>query len=271
MLSWVFFYYSYRDANIWLHWLGSDGAQQWPTGNETHFAERIHPNSPFRTPSNTWSNLGYCLVGLYILAFAAYDYFRPATERDPYAVREPALMAYLGLFCVALGFGSAYMHASLTGIGGWFDIFSMFGSLVAMIALHWGRWVPAVYVAGRRFPTWPLLIAVAFPATYYLTEAHNHFTDIQIMTGLIGTVVVSMVIDFALRQRSMQHRWYILSALAFALAFGIWNLTNAKRFTSPDVWYQGHAIWHLLTACSLGFMAILYRSEAPRLSTDSAD
>lgn len=263
MLSWVAFYYAYRDANIWLHWLGSDGAQQWPTGNETHFAERIHPNSPFRTPSNTWSNLGYCLVGVYILAFAGYDYFRTTTARDPYAVREPALIAYLGLFSCALGFGSAFMHASLTGVGGWYDIFTMFGSLVAMIALHWGRWIPAVHLGGRRIPMWPLLVAIAFPFTYYLTEMHGRFSDIQIMTGLISTIVVSMIIDFALRQRSIQHRWYILSALAFALAFGIWNLTNAKRFTSPDVWYQGHAIWHLLTACSIGFMAILYRSEAP--------
>lgn len=262
-LLWIVFYFAYRDDNVWLQWLGSDGARQWPTGGETHFNERIYPNSVFRTSSNTWSNLGYVLVGVYILAYALYDFRRPTTPRDPYAVRHPALMAYFGLFSVALGFGSAFMHASLTSIGGWSDIFAMFGSLVAMIALHWGRWLPAVPLGAFRLPAWPLLIAIALPVSYGLAEIHGRFSDIQIMTGLIGTVVTSFGVDFALRRSSIQHRWYILSALSFALAFGIWNLTNAKRFTDPDVWYQGHAIWHVLTAFSLGFMAILYRSEAP--------
>lgn len=271
MLSWVAFYHAYRDANIWLHWLGSDGARLWPTGNETHFAERIHPNSPFRTPSNTWSNLGYAFVGLYILAYAAHDFLRPTTRRDPYAVREPALMAHLGVFCVLLGFGSAYMHASLTAKGGWWDIFAMFGCLVAMIALHWARWIPAIPIAGRRLHTWPLLILAATPVTYTLAQLHGRFSDIQIMTGLIGTIVASFGVDFLLRRRSIQHRWHILAALSFAVAFGIWNLTNAKRFTSPDVWYQGHAIWHILTGFSLGFMAILYRSEAPVPPADTGD
>jgi hypothetical protein len=172
-------------------------------------------------------------------------------------------MAHLGLFCVLLGFGSAYMHASLTGVGGWWDIFAMFGSLVAMIALHWARWIPELRLGQLRLRTWPAFILIATPVTYWLAGIHGRFSDIQIMTGLIGTVVLSFGVDFALRRRSIQHRWYILSALSFALAFGIWNLTNAKRFTDPDVWYQGHAIWHILTGFSLGFMAILYRSEVP--------
>lgn len=270
-LSWIVFYFTYRDANAWLHWLGSDGAQNWPTGNETHFAERIYPNSIFRTPSNTWSNLGYVLVGVYILAYALYDFRRETSLRDPYAVRVPALMTYFGIVCIALGFGSAFMHASLTGTGGWYDIFAMFGSLVAMIALHWGRWVPVITFGTRRLPTWPLFIAVAIPVTYTLAEVHGRFSDIQIMTGLIGTIITSFCIDFVLRRSNIQHRWYILSALSFALAFTIWNLTNAKRFTSPDVWYQGHAIWHVLTGFSLGFMAILYRSEKPLVSEASAE
>lgn len=267
-LSWIIFYYAYRDANAWLHWLGSDGAQNWPTGNETHFAERIHPNSIFRTRSNTWSNLGYVFVGVYILAYALYDFRRETSARDPYAVRVPALMAYFGLACVALGFGSAFMHASLTGTGGWYDIFAMFGSLVAMIALHWGRWLPMLQLGNLKLHTWPVLIAIAMPVSYLLAEVHGRFSDIQIMTGLIGTVVTSVCIDFALRQRSMQHRWYLLSALSFAIAFTIWNLTNAKRFTSPDDWYQGHGIWHVMTGFSLGFMAILYRSEVPTRPTE---
>jgi len=269
-LLWIVFYFTYRDANAWLHWLGSDGALNWPNGNETHFNERIHPNSIFRTRSNTWSNLGYVFVGFYILSYALYDFLRKTSPTNPYAVRVPALMAYMGVFSVGLGFGSAYMHASLTGIGGWFDLFFMFGSLVGAIALHWARWVPTVRLGSLSLPSWPLLMLIAVPATYAITESHGRFSDIQIMTGLIGTLITSLCIDLIRRRVSIEHRWYLSSAALFAIAFGIWNLTNAKRFTDPDVWYQGHAIWHVLTAFALGCIALGYRSEAPRLTQGQA-
>jgi Ceramidase len=262
-VAWIAFYFAYRDANVWLHWLGSDGARQWPAGNETHFAERIYANSVFRTSANTWSNLGYVLVGVYILAYALYDARRATTARDPYAVREPALMAYLGVISLTLGFGSAYMHASLTSAGHWWDIFGMYGSVIAIVTLLWGRLVPSLRLGALRLPTWPLWIVLALLATFAATEADGPFSGIQIMTTLIGAIVTSSCIDLALRRTSIQHRWHVLAALSFAIGFGIWNLTNANRFTSPDAWVQGHAVWHVLSALPLGFMAILYRSEKP--------
>lgn len=267
-LGTIALYYTYRDGDIWLRWLGSDGTQRWPNGNETHFNERIFPTSIFRTPANTFSNLGYAFVGFYVLAYALWDFRRPISSNAPYALRRPALMAYFGFVCVGLGFGSAFMHASLTGIGGWSDIFAMFGSLVAIVAIQWGRWFPEIRLGSTRLPSWPLLIAIAVPVSYTLAEMHGrYFSDIQIMTGLILTIIAGFGIDFTRRRVDIQHRWYILSILAFALAFTIWNLTNANRFTSPDAPIQGHAIWHVLTACSLGFMAILYRTEVPVVQT----
>jgi hypothetical protein len=35
------------------------------------------------------------------------------------------------------------------------------------------------------------------------------------------------------------------------------------RFTGPDAWLQGHALWHVLTAASLGAMYAYLRSERP--------
>jgi len=161
------------------------------------------------------------------------------------------------------------MHASLTGIGGWWDVYFMFGCLVAMTALHWGRILPEIPLGRYRLPTWPLLIAIALPVSYHVKEMHGRFSDIQIMAGLIGTIITSFLVDFALRQRRIQHRWHILAIVLFFIAFGLWNLTNANRFTSPDAYIQGHAIWHVMTAFSLGFMGILYRTEKPVASAAS--
>jgi len=50
------------------------------------FAEAVYPGI-FRTRANTWSNPGYFLVGLYVIAFAWCDARRKTTEHEPYAVR----------------------------------------------------------------------------------------------------------------------------------------------------------------------------------------
>jgi hypothetical protein len=262
-IVWVIAFYAYRNDDVWLRWLGSNGPQNWPLGTETHFNERIFPASIFRTPANTFSNLGYVFVGLYIIAYALWDYRRSVSPNAPYALRRPPLMIYFGFVCICLGFGSAFMHASLTGTGGWYDIFAMFGSLVAIIALHLGRWLPDITLGKLRLPIWPVLIGIAAPTSYALAEVHGRFSDIQIMTGLILTIILCFGVDLFRGRTRIQHRWHLLAVSSFLLAFGIWNLTNANRFTSPDGWLQGHAIWHVLTACSLGFMGILYRTEVP--------
>lgn len=97
--------------------------------------------------------------------------------------------------------------------------------------------------------------------TYYLALNDGPFGNLRIMIGLIGTIITSFCIDAALRRSSIEHRWHALSTLSFAVAYAIWNLTNAGRFSGPDAWFQGHGVWHVLTGVSLGCMAVLYRSE----------
>lgn len=280
LLAWVSFgvvtlitvvlYYTYRETDVWAQWLGDDGPQRWPQGTETFFNERIRAASIFRTPANTFSNLSYVFVGFYVLAYALWDFRRPLGPNAAYALRKPPLMVYFGIVCIGLGVGSAYMHASITGIGGWWDILFMFGSLVGIIAIHWARWIPEIPLGAFRLPTWPLFIAIAAPLSYGLAEIHGRFSDIQIMSTLIGVIISSYLLDFKLRRTIIQHRWWIFAALSFAIAFGIWLMTNANRFTTPDGWLQGHAIWHLLTGFSLGFFAILYRTEVPQPQAQAA-
>lgn len=261
-LACVALFYAYRVGDIWATWLGAtNSAAKWPMGNETHFAERIYGVSIFRTPSNTLSNLGYVLVGLYILAYVAYDARRSTSPKDPYAVRRPALMAYFGFTCLLLGFGSGYMHASLTSNGHWYDLLGMYGSLVAIIALHWGRWFPDLRLGSFRLPSPVILIPAAVGTTYYLALNDGPFGNKQIMAGLISTIIASFGVDLLRQRTRIEHRWHILSIVSFFVAFAIWNLTNAGRFAGPEAWLQGHAVWHVLTGVSLGCMAILYRSE----------
>jgi hypothetical protein len=40
-----------------------------------------------------------------------------------------------------------------------------------------------------------------------------------------------------------------------------WLLDVAGKFSGPDAWLQGHAVWHLLAGLSLASMYLFYRSE----------
>ena len=92
-----------------------------PLRTQHAFNEMVY-GSIYRQRSNTLSNLGYVLVGLYVIAYACWDYRRPTSESDPYAVRQPALMVYFGFTCIVLGLGSGLMHAAMTSWGHKLDV-----------------------------------------------------------------------------------------------------------------------------------------------------
>jgi hypothetical protein len=53
----------------------------------------------------------------------------------------------------------------------------------------------------------------------------------------------------------------ILSLAALVAARICWVMDVAGKFSGPDTWLQGHAVWHLLTALSLAAIYLYYRSE----------
>jgi hypothetical protein len=53
----------------------------------------------------------------------------------------------------------------------------------------------------------------------------------------------------------------VWSCLALVTAVICRQLDIAGRFTGPDTWLQGHALWHILTSLSLGCIYLYSRSE----------
>lgn len=258
-------YMIYRDTDVWYVWTGT------PLRLEHAFAEQVR-GSIFRQPANTWSNLGFVLVGLYLMAYGWWDYRRDLPEDAPYALRQPALMVNFGLACVVLGFGSGFMHAAMNSLGHRLDVFGMFISVSALIALQLARRFPTLPLGAWRPQSWPLFGLLAIVASIILVLYPNAFGgDITIMVSLIVLAVLYVFLDMVLPITKQQYRWTTLAFASIALAFYIWNLDKARVFSEPDAWLQGHAIWHLLCAVNLGAMAVFYRTETPRLNAQEAE
>ena len=86
-----------------------------------------------------------------------------------------------------------------------------------------------------------------------------------VLGTLIATVTLSCVLDQLRRDPKLDERWLIASFAALAIGVACRQLDIAGRFSGPDAWMQGHALWHVLTSLSLACMVFYFRSETHAL------
>ena len=245
VLFFLVFFVAYEEKAVWSGW---EEAREM---RDPSYGERIYPDSVFRTRANTWSNLAYVLVGIYVIVIGVMDWRNPAQKPAGYLRSRPALGIFFGLACCYLGVGSGIFHASLTCWGQQLDVASMYAPLVALIALN----------LDRRIPAWPVWVLAALLASALLYVYKWSMSSSVVLPALILATGCFMVLDGFRRDRRMEFRWGLLALISLVLAFAFRQLDVAGRFTGPDTWLQGHVLWHFLTAASLACACFYYRSE----------
>jgi hypothetical protein len=174
----------------------------------------------------------------------------------------------MGAACCYLGIGSGLFHASLTRWGQQLDVGSMYTPLLACIAINLGRYSPRAWRvnANLTLPVWPVLVACVVIVSALLYHYKWSMPASQVLPLHILTIIAFAVVDCIPYPRGSHHstlhkRWLPISFACLALAITFRQLDVAGRFGTPDSLVQGHALWHLLTAASLGAMYMYYRSE----------
>jgi hypothetical protein len=248
---------SYVGQRVWDGWRESDGLRR-PT-----YAERIYPDNFFRTWANTWSNLSYISVGFYCMALGLGDFRQWHPVRVGYLVNTPALSFLFGSTCCWLGFSSGFFHASLTRIAQQLDVASMYGPLVALLAISLGLKLPRVQLreGSEGWPTWPWLAGMTLIAEVmfiYFKWTLSSRVTLSLLCILLG---LSALLDRFWWKRNLDLSWLVWAAVALAVGTACRQLDVAGLFSGSDAWLQGHALWHLFTAAGLGFMYLYYRSE----------
>jgi hypothetical protein len=243
---------------VWDGWRESDGLRR-PT-----YAERIYPDNFFRTWANTWSNLSFIAVGFYCIALGWNDLRQWRPARVGYLVNTPAMSFLFGSTCCWLGFGSGFFHASLTRIGQQLDVASMFGPLVAILAVSLGLKLPRIKLSedADGWPTWPWLVGmtlIAEAAFIYFKWSMSSRVTLNLLCILVG---ISAPLDRFWWMRNLELSWLVWAVVALAVGTACRQLDVARLFSDSNAWSQGHALWHLFTAASLGLMYLYYRSES---------
>lgn len=172
-----------------------------------------------------------------------------------------------GSTCCYLGFASGLFHASLTRLGQQIDVGAMYSPLLACIAINLGRYLPSQISIGKRNSVllWPVLVLAVLIASYLLFLYKWSMSSGQVLPLHLWILAVFVIVDrFPRNPFSAGNTSTLWIAIAFALlliAVFFRQMDVAGKFGQPDWWFQGHAIWHLLTAGSLASMYLYYRSE----------
>jgi len=214
---------------------------------------------PFAQPVNTVSNLYYSLVGLFSLFMVGRD----RAPQHPGTSHRTLVGSVLGWVALLLGLGSAAFHGTLSHWGGLLDNVAM-NLFVSFVLVH-----DITRLEGWSKKTFTLLYtAVNALTTAVLLHDDSHslvlFALLVLAAGFAECMVVCPAWFPWTSHRVVGRRVpYLGSALAtFAFAWGIWRLSDTDgALCASNSLLQGHALWHLLTAATIGLLVLYLRSE----------
>jgi hypothetical protein len=245
----------YDGQNFWASWTEAKELRR------PAYMEQIYPDNFLRTRANSWSNLAYVMVGLYAIGLGFHDMRRNLSIKNSYLANTGPMSFLFGGMCCYLGFGSGFFHASLTRLGQRIDVASMYAPLMALIAINLAGWLPRIKPPWKEnsFPTWPILTLVVLIASYLLYRYKWSMSSVKVLSTLILSMTILSVLEELVRRRRKTFTWLIFAVATLVSARACWELDVAKKFSAPDSCLQGHAIWHFLTALSLGGLYFYYR------------
>ena len=257
------FYHLYKHTDIW-------SSMPEAGGNAFHFCEANHMDEAIRQPSNTWSNLGYLAVGLFALTLAVHDYKnKNRHESDNFLVRYPLFSVMFALSCLYLFVGSFMYHASLTAYFQKLDQTGLYSVIAMILVLNLYKIFPHFYHRGSKRDShkWAKVVVILLNIAFF-----NWLWRVNInalVPGLLLMVIITGIYYNMAISRTTYFTKYMYAAFLIMFAAGsVWILDRQRVVCQPTSLLQGHAIWHVLTAVSIFFIYLYYRSGSLDMMSD---
>lgn len=229
--------------------------------SELHFCEALRCER-IVAPAETWSNIGFILIGLYLI-------FR-SREKNLRSIE----MRY-GLYAFIVGICSTLFHASHTYVFETLDLASMLllGTelIVAnLIRLGWLRGAsPVPFASLLFFGGVGMLFGLAGTAR------------LGVFGGFVTTAVFFEMLIFVRAQRiaggiitaelKQRYRPFLVTLGLFLISYAAWTLDFRRIYCHPDQHFlSGHAVWHLLNSACFLTLSRFYRGVFPLAPTGLA-
>jgi hypothetical protein len=202
-------------------------------------------------PVNTWTNLAFVFVGIFILFK-----MKPGTSEN--LINQNSFYNKLyGSALIFVGCGSFFFHMSQTLMGQWFDLMGMYFIIVFFIYYNFNR---LGLITRTRFLALYIMTQVILGYAIYIAPQFRReiFGSLVIIT-LIQTIIVQSKL-----KTFIERKYLILSLVTYLLGQGIWLLDKNKIVCHPTAWMNGHGIWHITCSIAALFIFVYFSSEDKR-------
>ena len=222
------------------------------------YCEFNHPERLFHQPINTYSNLIYFFYGLVLIQLGWKDWKGFSNPKASTIRKFPFLTILLAVNFIYLSFGSGFFHSSLTWIGQRIDMNATYGLTLSLICIGLVQVLVKSELSNQIQIR--LVTAMLFLIAGFLPLALQISSSILLPSLFFILLVISTIHYF----QYPSQRIPLLGLLSFgllAIALQIRAMDVAKINCDPMSIWQGHALWHFLTATSSLCMYLYFRRE----------
>ncbi len=211
------------------------------------FCEELSTNGLVQ-PINSFSSLVFVLLGIVGIIIWLKRKKRKSILESPLVLAFSATMIFIGI-------SSFFYHGTLSFVGQFLDIFSMyiFGTLLILGALL-RRHTISVRRAIIIFVVTNIALGIL---QYFYPEARRILFALILLPG----IVIEFLPSKSSGKFTLDKMKYLLIGLVLLIvAYVVWLLDQNNIVCWPGSLIQGHAIWHVLTAVA-SFMIILHSDK----------
>jgi len=177
--------------------------------------------------------------------------------RPKKATKEQKLIISFAAILLFIGVSSFFYHSTLSFLGQFLDIFSMylFGTLLILGAL-----------IRRGQLTFKRAVLIFVIANIILGLIQYSYPDARrVLFALI--LLPGIALEFLPRTTGLRHgdkkmRFLYIGAGSLVVAYAFWLLDQANILCWGTSLFQGHGVWHVLTAVA-AYMIILHYRQTP--------
>jgi hypothetical protein len=231
----------FLDSSLWEGMVVSKSALT------VEYCEFNHPDRFFHQPINTYSNLIYFFYGLVVFQLALKDMKGLGSVKANTVRNFPYLSLLLAANFIYLSIGSAFFHSSLTWIGQRVDMNATYGLTLSLICI--GLVVTTVKkdLSARMQLA---IVGIMLLLTALFLPLALQISSSILLPSLFLLLFILATLNYLSYRRQRFPLLGILGVVFLVVAIQIRTMDVAKVNCDPYSIWQGHALWHLLTATS---------------------
>lgn len=229
------------DGHIW------DGMTISKSALTVEYCEFNNVEKLFHQSMNTYSNLAYFFFGVLIIQIAWEDFKNKAENTQNRLENFPLLSVLMGICFIYLSFGSAFFHASLTYLGQRVDMNGTYSISIALLGIGFYHLLHKIDFSEKEKKLWLgvlLVIIIAFLKIALMISSS------KLLPAMILLLMILIAIHYFQFRKEKSLFLAVFGFVLMFVAIKIRTLDVQKVDCNPYSWYQGHAVWHLLTAMS---------------------